>query len=189
MTRILFIAVISLLAVGYTHAAEVTLSCTPPTKNEDGTNITGAITYTAHYGVNASTLSETVNLGSTCGGKITIAAPPPGQSITRYFGVRAHVNGVQSELSNVVSKMIATPYPTPNPPTNLTVQEGQQAAYVIKQTRDNISLVAVGQVPAGTQCNGMKGVIADGKSYHVVPREVVSWAGSVQSEIVVAACS
>lgn len=183
------VLVLSLLVTSIASAAEVTLTCTPPTKFTDGSNITGAITYTAHHGASASVLSDTTNLGSTCGGKITVADPPAGQSVTRYYAVRAWVNGEQSELSNVVSKTITTPKPIPNPPTGLAVVEGAQTAYVIKQTTGNISVVAVGQVHAGTACSTTDAVIADGKTYYVIPKESVSWAGSVRSELVLAQCS
>lgn len=170
---------------GAASAAEVTLSCTPPTHNEDGSPITGAITYTAHYGATETTLSETANLGSTCGGRITIQDPPPGQSMTRYFAVRAHVGGAQSDLSEIVSKTIAAPPPIPNPPTGLTVQEGEQTAYQVIGTKNRFTLLPVGTVAADTACDASQSV----NGYYVVPREAVTWFGSVEPQAVVARCS
>jgi len=58
------------------------------------------------------------------------------------------------------------------------------AFYVIAQ-RDKFVMLAVGNVPAGTACDETQPVVG----HYVVPRDTVTWAGTVQPEVVVAKCS
>lgn len=164
-------------------AAERTVTWSNPTQYTDGSALPASDIErtTIVWGSSAQQLtnSKVVNGSATS----TVIDFPVG---THYVAAKTTAKGTESGLSNVAQVTIAQP--APNAPSNLKVQAGQQTAYVIKQTRDNIALVAVGQVPAGTECDGAKGVIADGQSFYIVPRDVVSWAGSVRSEIVVSAC-
>lgn len=180
--------------VSTAQAAEATLGWNNATKNTDGSTIpaTGPGSLLRTH-VNYGTCINGTQFGTGIG---VIVVPAPANTAVvsslvaqTYCFVAKHENtfGEFSGNSNVVSKTITLPNPTPNPPTGLVVSA--TTAYVIKQTRDNIAVVAVGSVPADTACDSAKGVIAAGATYHVVPRERVTWAGTVQSEIVVARCS
>ena len=146
----------------------------PPTENEDGSKLTDLAGYRINYGSSPSNLTVAIDLPNPGLTSYRIEGLSPG---TYYFGVRAvNAGGVESRLSNIASKTIAA-------------APASKPVYVIKQTRDNLALVVVGHVPASTQCAADKGVIVDGKAYYVVPRDAVTWAGSVQSEIVVGECN
>lgn len=179
------LAILALVAgclAGYAHAADRTVSWTNPTQYVDGTPLPASEIErtTVVWGSSASQLTQSkVVTGSV---NSTVIDLPVG---THFVAAKTTAKGVESGLSNVAQITIAQP--APNPPSGLRV-DTETTAYVIKQTRDNIALVAVGQVPPGTQCDGAKGVIANGQTFYVVPRDVVSWAGSVRSEIVVSAC-
>lgn len=170
-----------LLAATSAAGAEKTVTWTNPTSNTDGSPLPAEqITRTTVvWGSSAEALTESqVVNGSLTTATIDLA---PG---SWFVAARTTANGQDSGLSNIAQVEILPP--APNPPSNLTVQA--QTAYVIKQTRDNIAVVAVGSVPADTRCDAARGVIVDGAAYHVVPRDRVSWAGSVRSEIVVSLC-
>lgn len=106
-----------------------------------------------------------------------------------FFGAKTvDVNGQVSDLSNVASKVFASPRPLP--PAGLAVVEGQQTAYTLTQSADRIALVPVGTVPPGVECDGEQSVTdGNGVLAYVVPRDAVQWAGSVQSQVVFARCS
>jgi hypothetical protein len=96
------------------YAADVTLTCTPPTTFTDGKPITGAISYKFYRGTTAGTY--TVSQASpTCA--TTFTGVPPGPN---HFAVTAIVGGMESGFSAATS--VTAPNPTPNPPTNLLSQ-------------------------------------------------------------------
>jgi len=165
-------------------AAERTVTWLNPTQYTDGSALPASDIErtTIVWGSSAQQLtnSKVVNGSATS----TVIDFPVG---THYVAAKTTAKGTESGLSNVAQVTIAQP--APNAPSNLKVQAGQQTAYVIKQTTGNISVVAVGQAHAGTACSTTDAVIADGKTYYVIPKESVSWAGSVRSELVLAQCS
>jgi hypothetical protein len=61
----------------------------------------------------------------------------------------------------------------------------EEFAYMIVQSRDSLVLLPVASVPLGTPCLGTMGA----NGLHVVPREAVTFPGSVQPELVLARCS
>lgn len=157
---------------GYARAGEATLSWTPPTKNVDGSNLTDLAGYRLVYGTSAASLDRSIDIDNPGLRSYLVSDLAPG---TYYFGVRAvNERGAESALSNIDSKTI--------------VELTTRPVYVIKQTRDNVALVVVGEVPADTACSRDKGVLVGGKAYYVVPRDAVEWSASVTSEVVVAEC-
>lgn len=81
-----------------------TLSWTAPTQNTDGSTLTNLAGYRIHYGKSASVLSEAIQISNAGLTTYVIENLAPG---TYYFAVKAFSSsGVESELSNVVSKTI-----------------------------------------------------------------------------------
>jgi hypothetical protein len=87
---------------------------------------------------------------------------------------------VQSVATNPVLKVVVDA--PPNPPGSLAVV-ATTAFNVVKQ-RDRLVLVAVGTVPANTACDTSYSV----NGHYVVPRDAVTWFGSVRPEVVVSLC-
>lgn len=82
------------------------LSWTPPTENTDGSALTNLAGYSIHYGRSTSTLSESIAVDNAGVSTYTLEDLSPGQW---FFGVRAvNAQGVESALSNVVSKTITS---------------------------------------------------------------------------------
>lgn len=76
------------------------LTCTTPTKNTDGTNITQPVTYKIYHGTSPTALNEVVPL-ATCA--YTFTALPSG---THYFAATAIAGGIESSQIGPVSKVI-----------------------------------------------------------------------------------
>lgn len=169
------------LLAGNAVATDLTISWTNPTQNEDNSAITKLTANNIYQGTKAdgSDLKYIKQIAPAASYVVTGLAPG-----TYCFAITA-VTTAESDKSNVACRTVVAP--KPKAPTNLTIADS--TAYVIKQTKDNLALVAVGSVPADTQCNSDIGAIVGGMTYYVVPKDRVSWAGSVRSEIVLAACA
>ncbi len=168
----------------WTHAGEATLSWTAPTQNTDGSALTDLAGFKIYAGLVQGgpygDVSITINNPTTT----TFTVPGLAEGTTYFFVTTAFnsANPVQeSDFSNEVSKLI--PPLVPNPPSMLTVVN-MVAFYVVAQ-EDKYVLVAVGEVPNGTQCNPDETV----NGHYVVPRDTVAWYGNVQPEAVVAKCA
>jgi hypothetical protein len=72
--------------------------------------------------------------------------------------------------------------PVPQPPSNLMLANTQ--VFTVVKQRDAFVMLPVGTAPAGTACDPLQSV----NGYHVIPREAVTFTGSVQPEVVVARC-
>lgn len=153
------------------------LSCTPPTLNTDGSTISGAVTYRFYRGTTAASQTTASPVQTSCAYTFTALATG-----THYFSATAIVGGVESAKSAAVSKVIVPP--TPNPPSNLTVQQ-DQTAYIINQSDNRIVMVPAGTIPMGTVCDTTQQVL--GK--YVVDIATVTWAGSVRSRVAFASCT
>ena len=82
-----------------------TLSWDAPTADTNGQPLNNLAGYRIYYGESATTLSETVNLSGT--GLQTYVIDNLAQG-TWYFAIKAvNTSGVESALSNVVSKTIS----------------------------------------------------------------------------------
>jgi len=146
------IALLALLLAGQVFAQnQAVLSCTAPTKNTDGSSITGTISYKFYEGMSAGSFSSSSAPQTAC------AYTWAGLSVgTHFFAVTATVGGVESAVSNVVTKTIAAP--KPNPPTNLTVA-ADLTAWVLAPSTNRVALVAVGKFTAGTTCDPSQPVL------------------------------
>lgn len=149
-------------------AGGLTVTCTPPTLNTDGSTIpaTGPdalasfrIEYGtcngAAFGVAAGSITS-----ATCGASVTGLAP-------QLWCVRSYSKnnaGNESDPSNVLSKTVLSAKPMP--PTGLAVTS--MIAYKMRQTVDGFTFVAIGSVAAGTQCSDLSA-----QGFNVVPRSAV----------------
>jgi hypothetical protein len=103
---------------------------------------------------------------------------------TYYFVSTAYNSAAtvqESDYSNEVSKTI--PFPVPNPPSMLQVQN--VVVFDIVKQNNKYVLLAVGEVPAGTNCDPTQTV----NGHYAVPTDLVAWYGNVQPPVVVADCS
>jgi hypothetical protein len=175
------------LLPGLAFGGSATLSWTAPTLNTDNSAIsstgpTAIASYRAEYG------TCTGGAFGTRTGEVVVAAPTLSVTLPNLpaqltcFRVYAKNNaGVESDPSNVVSKLI--PEAKPQPPGNLTV--AALTAYQLVKSVDKLAFSKVGTVPNGTVCDLNQPV----GPYHVVPRSAVTWSVSVKAQVVVAQCS
>jgi hypothetical protein len=135
----------------FARAATVQLTCTAPTKNTDGTNISAPLTYKAYWGTSATSLTNPSTLsGPGCKGPVVVPDPAPGATITYHFAVTAIAAGQESAKSNIATKTFTTPNPTPNPPALLTAET---VAYQINLGSNNkIYFSRVGTIELDRAC-------------------------------------
>jgi hypothetical protein len=170
-----FVAVVGLclLFSGLAQAATVTVSWTNPTTNTDGSALpASAITRTTIvYGTTSAMTSNKVVTGSATSTTLDLA---PG---TWYVAAKSTANGNDSNLSAVVTYVVAQP--TPNPPTGLSVVAvvaGLNMAPAYKILADGSrSTVVAGFVKVGTACSGPVVFTYRNKGYRAVPNKAVSW--------------
>ncbi len=92
------------LSVTQVSTGSATLSWTAPTQNTDGSQLTNLGSYRIYYGTSASALTQTVDISNASISTYVVSNLSPA---TWYFAVKARtVAGVESELSNVASKII-----------------------------------------------------------------------------------
>lgn len=175
---------------GSVFAAEATLTCVPPTKNTDGSNITGALSYKAYIGTSAGAFTLSADMQSSCSGKISLPNPAAGQSLTYFIAETAIANGLESAKSNSVSVVVHVDFPTPNPPTGVTAVVTQTTAYDVRFQLKHGKLVAalgkpVGTIALGTECSD-KFAVEGG--YQMVDRKQVDSRARVLPAVIVAKC-
>lgn len=180
--------IISMLASASVLAGSANLSWTNATQNVDGSTIpaTGAgslLSTRVEYG-NCSA----PNVFGTKVGEIVVAEPATSVTVNalvpQVYCFRAYHKNTflqDSDASNVAVRTIDPPKPLP--PSTLTV--GALTAYSVIKRPDRFVMLPVGTVPAGTKCDPAQSV----NGFYAVPRDAVTWAGSVQPDIVVAQCS
>lgn len=178
------VLIMTLLLATSVRAGEATLSWTAPTQNTDGSALTDLAGFKIYAGLVQGgpygDVSITINNPAT-----TTFVVPGLTEGTTYFFVTTAFNSAdpvqESDFSNEVSKLI--PPLVPMPPTMLTVQD--LTAFDIVKQKDKYVLLAVGTVPAGTQCDPNQTV----NGHYGVPSDLVAWFGNVQPPVVVADCS
>lgn len=176
------------------HATDLTVKCTAPTTNADGTPISSSATigfnvYGGMQGTNPlplltnpplSTCSRTatnVNIGVVC------------------YAVSAveTINGVSSESAQTTPICTTVPPPTPSAPGGATVTVSvpgtANTIYILEKATDSLVLVPAGTVPAGTACDATQAIVNKGSIYDLVPRSAVTWSGNVKSLTAFAKCS
>jgi len=151
----------------FAHATDITVDCTPPTKNTDGSNITGAITF---------------NLYGALQGAPKVLLPPsplatchsvrqnvnPG---TQCYEATAIVGGTESDHSAESCKNVAVPKPLPPGAPVLTLSTTSTVAYGLAPSNDRLAFLIVGSVPLGTAC--LPDQHANG--FNVIPRATVTY--------------
>ena len=179
----------ALVFSGAVHAGDTALSCSAPTKLVDGRDIpaTGPESlsgYLFEYGTCNGT-PPNYSFGTKQGERSSpicetvFAAQPPGTYC--YVVSAVQVNGDKSSRSNAASKVV--PPSPPLPPPSLIVTN--TTAYQALQTKDSFVFLPVGTVPGDTTCNAQQ--TANG--YYSVPRDAVTWFGSVRPQLVFARCT
>jgi hypothetical protein len=173
------------------------LSWTAPTKNTDGSALTTLAGYRISYGQSASALTSTIQVPSPTTVNFIVGNL---DANIWHFGVRAYTStGVESELSNIVSKAVAsttetrsatrevavTP-PKPEPPV-LQVVDNR----VFNATPDYSRLAFIagkqyGTVALGVRCDETKPVKG---GWYPVPSSAVRWASLARTAYPVARCS
>lgn len=163
-----------------TFAAPVTLTCTLPTLNDDGTPLTD-LAGTRYYEANVTGGPYVLVYDETdptlCGAVLERTA-----GTYFYVATAYNVPGVESAYSGEAVKVV--PPPAPAPPTNLVVDPANLVAYAVSQTKDVMVLYPVGTVPNGTACDGTMRF----NDKYVVPMDSVSWAGTARPLVIFASC-
>lgn len=80
-----------------------TLSWTAPTQNSDGTALTNLSGYRIYYGTSSANLTQTISIDNIGVSTYVVENLSPA---TWYFAVKAVANSVESDLSNVASKVV-----------------------------------------------------------------------------------
>ena len=167
----------SYLLAGVTQAGDITLTCTDPTMNEDGTPLTDLAGVKVYESSNSGgPYSEIVDVANCA--SIPVLTRADG---TYYFVATAYnAAGVESAYSNEASKSVVT---VPNPPGNL-VASGNLVAYSISQSPNVFLTYPIGTVAAGVQCDPSQ--TANG--LYRVDIEDVTMPEGVQARVAFAEC-
>lgn len=149
-------------------ATDVKITCTAPTKNTDGTDITaaqGALTFNLYGGLQGQTKQKLVTGATSC--SFTRAAVAFG---TQEYQASTVALGIEGPMSNTAS--IVIPPPTPGAPTNAMVVT--LLAYEMRGTLQDgtLRMVRVGRVYEGTSCLQTQATVS-GKTYQQLPDRAV----------------
>lgn len=145
IAAVLAAAILGLAGNAHAQTGTAILSCTPPTKNVDGTAIVGTISYKFYRGSVQGTY-PTSQTSPNCA--TTFSTLPAGVS---YFVSTAIVGGVESVQSNVASKLI--PGAPPNPPTIPQPISVAGPVFGLQITKNSMVVPQVGTVVAGKNCD------------------------------------
>jgi len=154
------------LLVRAVHAGDLTATWQKPETNCDGSPITNLAGFRAYWGPYRAELPD------PAAASYAVTGLPPGQwwlAVTAY-----NSENVESPVAGPVLKVIA--------PEDFKVSE--PTAYTIVKHTNTLLLLPVGTVPVGTVCNAAQSV----NGRYAVPRDAVTWSGSIRPAIVVASC-
>lgn len=171
LTAALVAAGLCLLA-GLAQAATVTISWVHPTTNTDGSTLpVSAITKTTIvYGTTSAMTNSKVVTGTATSTTLDLA---PG---TWYVAAKTTAYTNDSNLSAVVTHVVAQPIPNPPVITVTAVVAGLNMSPAFKVLADNSrSSVIAGFVKVGTPCSGPIVFKYRDLPYRIVPRETISW--------------
>ncbi len=189
----LVLLMILMAAATAAHAANVTLACTPPTQNTDGSPISSSATLTFNfYGgpkgqplvlitpaplITCASIRTAVNPGTICYAVTAVET----------------INGVSAESAQTTPVCTMVAPPTPSTPGNLqltvSVPTADNTIYVLEKSPDRVVMLPAGTVPAGTLCDSEQSIRQGTKTFNVVPHTVVTWTGTVRSLTAFAMCS
>jgi Putative Ig domain len=91
------------ITVNQLSLGSATLSWVPPTQNTDGSTLTNLSGYRIYYGTSASTMTQSISITNASVSTYLVGNLSPA---TWYFAVKAIANGVESDFSNMASKVI-----------------------------------------------------------------------------------
>jgi hypothetical protein len=176
--------------------ASASLQWTAPTRNTDGTTLTTLAGFRISYGQNATALTNTVQVGSPTTTNYIVGNLDAG---TWHFGVRAYTTtGVESDLSNIVTKVATTTVDTRSTTRTVTVTPPIPEPPVLQVVDNRVfnatpdySLLAFragkqyGTVALGTRCDQTRPVSG---GWYPVPNSAVRWASMARTAYPVAMC-
>jgi len=170
---------VSMLFMPLAAADSIQLTCTLPTQNEDGSELTdldGTRYYEANVTGGPYALVYDETDATLCGAYLE---RPPGE----YFYVAAAYNesGIESVYSGEATKVVSSI--SPEPPTDL-VTNGNLVAYAVQMSFDVVNTYPVGTVAAGVECDPDMSV----NGFHRVPVSAVVFAGDADAKVAVAEC-
>lgn len=156
-----------------TWATNLTISCTAPTQNTDGTPIDPAakisfLIYGAIQGQPLQLLTPTP-ITPCLNTRLNLNAGP-----VCYAGAAVETIGtITSDPSAQTAPVCVTVPPTPATPSNLSVSlvTTSTIAYGLAPSNDGLAFLIVGSVPIGTTCL----MNQSANLYHVVPRASVTY--------------
>lgn len=168
------------VAVPVTGQNTINVSWTPPTTNTDGSpvNLTG---FRLYWGTVAGSLTQTVDVPARAA-KYTLTQLPVG--IIYVAGTALSADGESARSATVSGPSVAPAVPLPNAPV-LKVQPADTNAYDLVKATNKLTLVSVGQVPAGTACVASTAVPA---GFGIVDRAKVTLVAKTRPTVVVARC-
>lgn len=160
------VALDALLTVA--SATDVKVTCTAPTKNTDGTDITaaqGPLTFNLYGGLQGQPKQKLVVGATSC--SFTRTSVPWG---TSEYQATAVALGNESPPTNIATSVV--PPPTPGAPTNAVVVT--LVAYEMRGTIQDgtLRMVRVGRVYEGTSCLQTQATVG-GKIYQQLPDRAV----------------
>lgn len=190
------VAVLTALFALPALAENLTVSCTAPTKNTDGTTIdpTATIGFNVYGGMQGSTLALLNTTGplATC----SRTATNVNAGIVCYaVAATETLNGVTSLSAQTTQICTTVAPPTPAAPSGATVTVSVPTAantiYVLEKSRDQLVMLPAGTVPAGTACDPTQSTTVNGNTFNLVPQTgtKVTWTGTVTSLAAFAKCS
>ena len=156
-------------------AGPITLTCTLPTQNTDGTPLTDFAGI--RFYESQTTGGPYTQIADQLGCTLEVDRPAGDW----YFVATAYNSAdVESDYSNEASKNISS---TPNPPAGLVVT-GSLLVYGLSQTKDVLTTYPVGRVPLGVACDTSMQV----NGMYQVAFDLVEWMGTARPVFVVAEC-
>jgi hypothetical protein len=184
------VILLSLLSIlcGAAQAGDARLSWSAPTQRVNGAPLDNLAGFRVYWGQESRNYTSQAEINAPAVLEYFIDQLGAG---TWYFAVTAFdATGLESAYSAEVSKTIEQELP-PLPPADPRVVSGEAlVAYTLVQTANRIVLVPVGTVASGTLCDGTQAIRdANGVTGYVIPRESVTWAGTVRPRVVVAECN
>jgi len=189
--RGVFVSILIAFAAAPALAGQAVVTWTQPTKLADGSPTPasgpGAITaYRVEYilGPSGCATWPTGTSTSQSYGPTVLSATITGLGFgTWCFRAYASNSGGESVPSNIAPDTIAVP--PPGPPGDGTIHVADLTIYDIVKQPGKLVMLAVGTVPAGTQCDTTQTV----NGLYAVPTDAAHWFGNVRPVIVFAQCS
>lgn len=165
------------------------LTWAAPTENTDGSPYTNPAGSKIYWGLSPGTYSQSITIDDPSVTSIVVNNLADG---TWYFAATAYnQDDVESAYSNEASKTVqnCATLPDPREPGPLVIDPDFNFTVFdyVPQVNRTIML-PVGSAPSGTACIAGEMIVSQGVSYWAIPREEVSFAGTVTPDIVYARC-